>query len=62
VTANIPNDLVSAAPAPSGHRKSGWTMDIQGPRTLAIVAVVAFHISHYGDKQFFVNGGLGMDM
>jgi peptidoglycan/LPS O-acetylase OafA/YrhL len=37
-------------------------MDIQGPRTLAIVAVVAFHISHYGDKQFFVNGGLGMDM
>jgi peptidoglycan/LPS O-acetylase OafA/YrhL len=60
MTANTPNGLSAAPPPPVLHRKK--RLDIQGLRTLAIVAVVAFHISHYGDKQFFVNGGLGVDM
>jgi peptidoglycan/LPS O-acetylase OafA/YrhL len=37
-------------------------LDIQGLRTLAIMGVVAHHISLDGEMQYFMNGGLGVDM
>jgi peptidoglycan/LPS O-acetylase OafA/YrhL len=60
-TSKTPNELPTPPPPPSRqHRKK--RLDIQGLRTLAIMGVVAHHISLDGEMQYFMNGGLGVDM
>jgi peptidoglycan/LPS O-acetylase OafA/YrhL len=61
IAANSPNALSAALPQTRRHGKK--RLDIQGLRTVAIMAVVAFHITRYDDdRQFFLNGNLGVDM